>query len=51
MDKIKEDWKPHLNFSTILTGIYFLITDPKPNDLINHEADPSDTVSNERLFI
>jgi ubiquitin-conjugating enzyme E2 M len=35
---LKEDWKPHLNISTVLAGIYFLFTDPNPNDPLNHEA-------------
>jgi ubiquitin-conjugating enzyme E2 M len=33
---LKEDWKPTLNVSTILAGIYFLFTDPNPNDPLNH---------------
>lgn len=35
---LKEDWKPHLNISTVLAGIYFLFTDPNPNDPLNHDA-------------
>ena len=35
---LKEDWKPTLNVSTVLAGVYFLFTDPNPNDLLNHET-------------
>lgn len=33
---LKEDWKPTLNVSTVIAGIYFLFTDPNPNDPLNH---------------
>jgi len=33
---LKEDWKPTLNVSTVLAGLYFLFTDPNPNDPLNH---------------
>lgn len=33
---LKEDWKPTLNVSTVLAGVYFLFTDPNPNDPLNH---------------
>lgn len=35
---LKEDWKPTLNVSTVIAGIYFLFTDPNPNDPLNHDA-------------
>ena len=35
---LKDDWKPTLNLSTVIAGIYFLFTDPNPNDPLNHEA-------------
>jgi ubiquitin-conjugating enzyme E2 M len=35
---LKEDWKPTLNCSTVIAGIYYLFTDPNPNDPLNHEA-------------
>jgi ubiquitin-conjugating enzyme E2 M len=33
---LKDDWKPTLNVSTVIAGIYFLFTDPNPNDPLNH---------------
>jgi ubiquitin-conjugating enzyme E2 M len=35
---LRDDWKPTLNVSTVIAGIYFLFTDPNPNDPLNHEA-------------
>lgn len=35
---LKEDWKPTLNVSTVIAGIYYLFTDPNPNDPLNHDA-------------
>jgi ubiquitin-conjugating enzyme E2 M len=35
---LKDDWKPTLNLSTVIAGIYFLFTDPNPNDPLNHDA-------------
>lgn len=35
---LREDWKPTLNISTVIAGIYFLFTDPNPNDPLNHDA-------------
>ena len=35
---LKNDWKPTLTVSTVIAGIYFLFTDPNPNDPLNHEA-------------
>ena len=33
---LKEDWKPTLSISAVLAGIYYLFTDPNPNDPLNH---------------
>ena len=33
---INQDWKPTLSVSTVLAGVYFLFTDPNPNDPLNH---------------
>jgi ubiquitin-conjugating enzyme E2 M len=35
---LKEDWKPTLSVSTVIAGVYFLFTDPNPNDPLNHDA-------------
>jgi ubiquitin-conjugating enzyme E2 M len=35
---LREDWKPTLNISTVIAGIFFLFTDPNPNDPLNHDA-------------
>jgi ubiquitin-conjugating enzyme E2 M len=35
---LKNDWKPTLNISTVIAGLYFLFTDPNPNDPLNHDA-------------
>lgn len=35
---LKEDWKPTLSIATVIAGVYFLFTDPNPNDPLNHEA-------------
>jgi ubiquitin-conjugating enzyme E2 M len=35
---LKEDWKPTMNITSCITGVYFLFTDPNPNDPLNHEA-------------
>jgi ubiquitin-conjugating enzyme E2 M len=35
---LKDDWKPTLNLSTVIAGIYYLFTDPNPNDPLNHDA-------------
>ena len=35
---LKEDWKPTLTIATCLAGVYFLFTDPNPNDPLNHQA-------------
>jgi ubiquitin-conjugating enzyme E2 M len=35
---LKADWKPTLTVSTVISGVYFLFTDPNPNDPLNHEA-------------
>jgi ubiquitin-conjugating enzyme E2 M len=35
---LKADWKPTLTVSTVISGIYFLFTDPNPNDPLNHDA-------------
>ena len=35
---LRNDWKPTLNVSTVIAGIYFLFTDPNPNDPLNHDA-------------
>ena len=35
---LKKDWSPIWNMSAVLAGIYFLFTDPNPNDPLNHKA-------------
>ena len=35
---LKEDWKPTMNITSCITGIYYLFTDPNPQDPLNHEA-------------
>ena len=35
---LKEDWKPTLSILTCVAGVYYLFTDPNPNDPLNHEA-------------
>jgi ubiquitin-conjugating enzyme E2 M len=35
---LKDDWRPTLNMNIVLAGLYFLFTDPNPNDPLNHEA-------------
>lgn len=35
---LRDDWKPTLNVSTVIAGVYFLFTDPNPNDPLNHDA-------------
>ncbi len=35
---LKEDWKPTMNVMLSIAGVYYLFTDPNPNDPLNHEA-------------
>ena len=35
---LKEEWSPILNISTVIAGLYFLFTDPNPNDPLNLDA-------------
>lgn len=35
---LKEDWKPILTIATCVAGVYYLFTEPNPNDPLNHEA-------------
>ncbi|KAL6215908.1 hypothetical protein ACLB2K_015334 [Fragaria x ananassa] len=35
---LREDWKPVLNISTVIYGLYYLFTQPNYEDPLNHEA-------------
>ncbi|MCQ2820783.1 MAG: ubiquitin-conjugating enzyme E2 [archaeon] len=35
---LKDDWRPTLTIATCIAGVYYLFTDPNPNDPLNHEA-------------
>ena len=35
---LKDDWRPILNVNIVLAGLYYLFTDPNPNDPLNHDA-------------
>jgi ubiquitin-conjugating enzyme E2 M len=35
---LKEDWKPTMNVMLSIAGVYYLFTEPNPNDPLNHEV-------------
>ena len=35
---LKDDWRPTFSIQSVVAGVYFLFTDPNPNDPLNHEA-------------
>jgi len=49
---LREDWRPVLDISAVIYGLIFLFYEPKPDDLLNHEAaelSRKDTKNFERL--
>lgn len=35
---LRKEWTAVLNVSTVIVGVYFLFTEPNPNDPLNHDA-------------